>query len=229
MNELESMSTQRHDTTRNTVLNVAERLFAEHGFEKTTHRMITAAAHANLGAVNYHFNTKDDLILAVLKRRMRPINAERAALLEKLEEEAKGRPVPVPRILEALFRPTVDALTTPKKGGRHFLRLMSLLLAEPGAHLLPVIKEEFADTTQRFHAALRRSLPGATDVDIYWKLHFAMGAFVHAVSQARVLKLASKGVCNITDPCDALQRLIDFCAGGFEAKNDSKNRKASYE
>lgn len=214
--------------TKNAVLNAAERLFAERGFEKTSLRTITADAGANLGAVNYHFASKDALIVAVLKRRMRPLNTERLALLEKFEAGAKGRPLPVRKILEALFRPAIEALTTPSKGGKCFLKLISLTLAEPTSHLMPLIKQEFVLVVRRFHEALRRSLPGSSDAEIYWKLHFAMGAFVHTVAQANVLRLTSAGMCNVSGIEDTLKRLVEFCAGGFEAKNDSimKQRKS---
>lgn len=215
------MQTHRYNATKIAVLNAAERLFAERGFEKTSHRMITAAARANLGAVNYHFHSKDDLVVAVLRRRMKPVNEERRAQLRKLREQSGGKPVAVRKILEALFRPAIEALTTPSKGGKHFLKLVSLVLAEPGAHLLPLIKEEFADTARSFHGELRRALPGLSDADVYWKLHFAMGAFVHTVAQPRVLKMTSNGLCDLSCIEETLKRLIDFCAGGFEAKSDS--------
>ena len=54
--------------TRDRILDAAERLFVEHGFEGTSMRMITGAANANLAAVNYHFGSKDALIQAVFRR-----------------------------------------------------------------------------------------------------------------------------------------------------------------
>ncbi|MFL6529487.1 MAG: TetR family transcriptional regulator, partial [Chthoniobacterales bacterium] len=47
--------------TKVAVLDAAERLFASHGFEATSLRAITSEAQANLGAVNYHFASKDEL------------------------------------------------------------------------------------------------------------------------------------------------------------------------
>ena len=49
-----SMNTSRADTATR-ILDVAERLFVEHGFEATSLRMITQQAEVNLAAVNYHF------------------------------------------------------------------------------------------------------------------------------------------------------------------------------
>lgn len=41
--------------TRTRIPDAAEQLFVSHGLDATTLRMITAAAQANLAAVNYHF------------------------------------------------------------------------------------------------------------------------------------------------------------------------------
>ncbi|MCX2865258.1 CerR family C-terminal domain-containing protein [Paucibacter sp. PLA-PC-4] len=52
--------------TRALILQVAGRLFAEQGFERTTSREICLAAGANMAAVNYHFGSREGLYEAVL-------------------------------------------------------------------------------------------------------------------------------------------------------------------
>ena len=52
--------------TRALILQVAGRLFAEKGFERTTSREICLAAQANMAAVNYHFGSRAGLYEAVL-------------------------------------------------------------------------------------------------------------------------------------------------------------------
>mgnify|MGYP000184469773 CR=1 FL=1 len=48
--------------TRSRILDAAEVLFMEHGFDGTSMRMITSQAGVNLAAVNYHFGTKELLM-----------------------------------------------------------------------------------------------------------------------------------------------------------------------
>jgi TetR/AcrR family transcriptional regulator, regulator of cefoperazone and chloramphenicol sensitivity len=55
------------DATRDRLLRVAERLFADRGFRKVTVREICRAAHANVAAVNYHFGDKLGLYREVLQ------------------------------------------------------------------------------------------------------------------------------------------------------------------
>src|SRR5512145_2902278 len=79
--------------TRTRILDAAEELFMQHGFEGASMRMLTARAGVNLAAINYHFGSKDALIEAVFRRRLDVMNAERIAQLERLEQEAAGAPL----------------------------------------------------------------------------------------------------------------------------------------
>jgi AcrR family transcriptional regulator len=49
------------ENTRDKILNAAGEIFAEHGFEGATIRMITEQAEVNVAAVNYHFRDKAEL------------------------------------------------------------------------------------------------------------------------------------------------------------------------
>ena len=95
--------------TQARILDAAEALFMEHGFEATSLRLITAAAGVNLAAVNYHFGSKEELFQAVLTRRLDPMNQARVALLDRFERETAPAPLPCERILAALFIPALQA------------------------------------------------------------------------------------------------------------------------
>lgn len=221
MLSLKSESENLH-ATKVAIMNAAERLFAAHGFKATSLRAITAAARANLGAVNYHFASKNALIVAVLGRRMRPLNAERLALLNAFEKAAGGHSLPIEKILEALFRPALALVSGGAKGGGAFVRLFSQCLAEPGKYLQPLVQEEFAEKNLRFHAALRRALPHLSSDEVHWRLHFAYGVFLHTVAHAHVLEWSSNGRCRLSGEECVLQRMIDFCAAGLKEHDNRK-------
>ena len=205
----------KYPATKIAIMDAAERLFAVRGFKSTSLRAITAAAKANLGAVNYHFATKDALILAVLSRRMKPLNERSAALLDQLECKGTGKPVGVEKILEALFRPAMELIAERSHGGRNFLRLMAFTLAERGDYLKPLIEVQLAAKLRHFHKTLRRALPGLSEADAYWNMHFSYGAFVHTVSNPHILELSSGGECKVSNSEEALRRIVAFCAAGF--------------
>jgi len=76
------------DATRTRLLHTAQRLFAEQGYAGTSVRQITAQARANLGAVTYHFGTKERLHHAVLTGLFTPLAEQISA-----EAEAGGAPL----------------------------------------------------------------------------------------------------------------------------------------
>jgi len=53
-------------STRQRILVVAERLFAERGIGFVSVRDITTEARANTAAINYHFGSKDGLLEAII-------------------------------------------------------------------------------------------------------------------------------------------------------------------
>src|SRR3954471_7344996 len=83
----------QHETRRR-ILDAAEELFMQHGFEGASMRQLTGKAGVNLAAVNYHFGSKDALIEAVFQRRLDPMNAARLAELDRLEKEVNGEALP---------------------------------------------------------------------------------------------------------------------------------------
>src|SRR5712691_4942148 len=107
--------------TKTRILDAAEQLFMEHGFEATSLRSLTAAAGANLAAVHYHFGSKEELFQAVLTRRLDPMNAERIELLERVERESTGRPPSCEKILFAMLIPALKLARDEKRGGKNFL------------------------------------------------------------------------------------------------------------
>jgi AcrR family transcriptional regulator len=68
-----------HGTERETaraLLDAGRRLFARHGYDGTSVRMLTAEAGANLGAITYHFGSKRELYDRVVESVVVPL-AER--------------------------------------------------------------------------------------------------------------------------------------------------------
>src|SRR5512143_3976610 len=103
--------------TKDRILDAAERLFAEHGFDATSLRMITAAAGVNLAAVNYHFRSKDSLIEAVFGRRIGPVNKERLEMLTAAEKAAGSDPLSLEAVVRAFVEPVVRIRSTHAQHG----------------------------------------------------------------------------------------------------------------
>src|ERR1035441_873034 len=92
--------------TKDKILNAAERLIGEQGYAATSLRQIIAKAGVNLAAVHYHFGSKEDLLDAVVARKVTPVNEARIARLERVEAEAGNGPPAVGAGVEYFFLPT---------------------------------------------------------------------------------------------------------------------------
>jgi AcrR family transcriptional regulator len=201
-------------STKDRILDAAERLFAERGFADTSLRRITAAAGANIASVNYYFQSKEALIHAVFSRRLVPINRERLELLDGVE--ARGRPPSVEDVLRAFLEPVIraqqiDDLT-------NFGRLMGRMYADPSdTFFARMFREEFAEVRVRFTAAFRRAMPELPPEEMYWRLHFTIAVMAHTLGGLHQIRTISDGACDISDRGAILERLVAFLAAGFRA------------
>jgi len=144
-------------TTQTRLLDAAERAFAEDGYAGASVRSITSLAGADLGAVRYHFGSKDALLGAVLKRRLEPLCEDRIRLLEHVERASgDGRPG-VEEIIEAFLLPALR-LVTHETYGRSWMKLMWRVRVEPGRYL-ESIRDVYTALLMRFLVAFQDALP----------------------------------------------------------------------
>ena len=204
--------------TKERILDAAETLFMEHGFEATSVRVITAAAGVNLAAANYHFGSKEELFQAVLTRRLDPMNQERVALLDRLEHEAAPDPLACERILDALFIPALKLARDPARGGANFLRLLGRAYADPAPFIRRFLSEQYASMIARFKAAFGRALPHMPRKELSWRLHFIMGALSYTLAGTDALKIIAELNPLETDNDELLlRRLAPFLLAGLNA------------
>lgn len=191
---------RRPTDTKVRILDAAEGLFMLHGFEATSLRAITAAAGANLAAVNYHFGGKEELFQAVLTRRLDPMNQRRVTLLAQLEAQSAPEAVRCKGILGALFIPAFELARDPAQGGADFLRLLGRAYTDPAPFIRHFLSEHYADMIERFKGALARALPQLPPHELSWRLHFLMGALSYTLAGTDALKLGAE-----LAPVDPLQ------------------------
>lgn len=213
--------------TKERILDAAENLFMEKGFEATSLRMITAGAKVNLAAVNYHFGSKEELIKAVFSRRLGPLNVERLAYLDRLEKGAGGRALTVEQVVEALVSAALKLSKDPFKGGAVFLRLLGRTFAEPASYMRNFLPEQYRDVVVRFKSAMQKALPQIPEEELVWRMHFMFGAMAYAMAGNDVLQLiASCRLSDAEDPEAVIRRLIPFLVAGLTAPLPKVKRAA---
>src|ERR1039457_5805168 len=155
--------------TKDKILDAAERLIGERGYAGTSLRHIIAEAGVNLAAVHYHFGSKEDLLDAVVLRKVTPVNDARLAWLDRAEAEAGSGPLKVEKVLESFLIPTAEMAS----GNPEFVRLMGRMQTEG---MMPrLVEKHFHVMGLRFVAALRRAIPELTEEELLWRGPFFWG------------------------------------------------------
>lgn len=204
--------------TKSRILDAAEELFMEHGFEATSLRLITTAANVNLAAANYHFGSKEELFQAVLTRRLDPMNQDRMALLAAYEITSDVQPLTCEKIISAMFIPALKLARDHEQGGKNFLRLLGRAYADPAPFIREFLSSQYAEMIARFRAAFGRALPHIPREEVSWRLHFVMGALSYTLAGTDVLRMiAQYQPDEVSNDELLLKRLAPFLAAGLRA------------
>ncbi len=200
--------------TKEQILDVAERMFAEDGVHGVSLRAIIAAAEVNLAAVHYHFGSKEALVEAVFERRVGPVNEARLEWLDRAEAEWDGVP-PVDEVLRALVTPAIQLAMDPERG-RTFMKICGRFYTESGDHLQPIFDRLFSKVIERFVPAFQRACPDLPPVELLWRIHFSVGVMVHTLLDSERLRRISGGACDTSDVEAVTERMVGFAAAGMK-------------
>ena len=195
------------------ILDVAEALFAERGFDGVTLRQIAMGAGVDVALASYHFGKKLDLFRAVLERRAPALNdARREALATAITSSAPNAPA-VESIVEAFLRPLEIAQETGDSGWANYLALIAYINNSPywGRRMMSAL---FDELVAEFIEALQTSLPHGRAEDIYWCFNSLSGALTLTLARTGRIDRLSNGLCQSTDFRAAYDHMIPFVAAG---------------
>ncbi|WP_433697094.1 TetR/AcrR family transcriptional regulator [Nocardiopsis sp. CA-288880] len=154
--------------TRTQLLDAAEHLFAERGYRGTSVRAITDLAGANLAAVGYHFGSKAELMAAVARRVVEPINAAQCAGLDRLL--ARTPDPAVAELVEAFAGPLFDEMQAGDEGGARTSRLIVTILGDPAEEVRSWTGTAENTVRERYLAAFGRALPGLSPEELRFRM-----------------------------------------------------------
>ncbi len=216
------MASNRSEITRTALLNAAETLFVKSGYDATSLRQITSAAKVNLASINYHFGSKEELVRAVLKRRLEWINRERLRLLDALEKRAAPDPVKPSQLVDAFFGTLLRHASDPEHDANIFMRLLERTMTDPSNFIKTLFAHEYAEVVDRYKTAFIRAMPDVPETEIIWRFHFMLGATSYAIAGINILQGVLPNMPsslpdeNVYDEL-LLPRLMSFLLGGLRA------------
>lgn len=207
-----------HTDTKKRILDAAEKLFAQQGFYATSLRMLTKEAGVNLAAVNYHFGSKEELIKAVIGRRMLPLNKMRLERLQNIKDSAcaEGRPPDIKEILLAFIEPTFEFRKS-GKGAQDFISMISRAFSDPRDTVRKLFLNMVEPVFQLLFELLCEALPLLPKNIVYWRLNFMIGAMAHAMSMSQMCQLIPDGLVLKVDSVSLAEQFVNFVANGLEA------------
>lgn len=209
--------------TKERILDAAQRLFADKGFNGASLRAVTREAEVNLAAIHYHFGSKEGLVRALLDRVLAPLNRERLDLLDRVESEAGESGPPLEAVAEAFVGPTIRLSRRPE--GIIAMQLLGRVFGDPSGEVSRIFKEQFREVARRFGAAFRSAAPHLTPDEALWRLSFAAGAMSHTMAirgERSLIEEFTEGICRAEGPEETIRRLVRFIVGGFRAEAPSE-------
>jgi AcrR family transcriptional regulator len=200
--------------TRERILDAAEELFAQRGFEGVSVRQIMSKADADVSLAYYHFKSKQDLFDQVMLRRVEFLNEIRLRALEEVEGKHLDDGPTVEEIIGAFTEPLLQLLVDDHDKWSHYYQLIAQINNSPdrGGALM---SRYFDPLVSRFIEALSKALPDSDPADLYWSYHFLSGALTLTFAETGRIDNLSGGVCRSTDVAAINERMHVFLAAGF--------------
>jgi AcrR family transcriptional regulator len=205
--------------TKKRLLDAAETLFAERGFEGTSMRAVTHAAGVSVSAANYHFGSKEALLRATLWRVIEPVNRARFESLDRLDRAAEGdAALTVESILDAFLRPALAGRRAPGMGAARYRQVAARLFSDPPELVSSLKREYFAELLERYVMALQRALPGRPIDQLRTALEFTVAVMVHVISgQLDAWSDEHASAPAEFDDEEILRRMIRYAAAGLRS------------
>lgn len=210
---------QNTETMRNArgrLLDAAEKLFAERGFEATSVRDITAEARCNLAAVNYHFGSKENLYQAAFSRLTRELhNWRERRLRADLHAAASGAS------LERLLRSFVIAYLEEFESEERRRRLQAFVDIEMrNQHLPPeTFFRELMQPIQQLVLQLLRQVGPPMDAKAAdFCVESLMGLLMHARKvRALAPRIEIPAFYRGASEGELVNHIVSFAIGGIRA------------
>ncbi|MEQ8479510.1 MAG: TetR family transcriptional regulator [Hoeflea sp.] len=206
-------TSKRALVTAGKLLDAAERLFAERGYDGASVRDIAAAAGAQIASVSFHHGGKEALFEKVIERRASELAELRIAALGKAR--TNGGPLTLEAVLSAFVRPYLDKAADDAQW-LAYARLVAMVSAD--RRWRHISQRLFDPTAGIFIDEIAALFPGAKRGAIAVTFVFSVSAMLSvSTSRWRIEELADAAPDQVTDMDALADPLIRYCAAGIRA------------
>ena len=217
MSENNDVKTHCHACRR--IVQVAEQIFAEKGFANTSIRDITAAAHCNLAAVNYHFGSKEKLYLLIFQQHMDVMRDRRLDAINQLFLDNPDN-VTIEQLLDAFCRAFVHPFITDQEGKTR-IQLMLNELQNPhlpgdkfATEVIAPVKQALAQAILKIYPNLN---PLTVNLCIQSVINLLMGQMMPIIHKNPMTEHIRKFMAPDLDLEKNIQHVVHFAAAGIKS------------
>lgn len=214
------------DGSRERLLNAAEFLFAERGYDATTTRDVALRAESTMGTLSYHFQSKDGLLGEVVGRRFHELSDLRRAAYETFARNG-GRTPTLAETIVAIVQPAVERAMCGGAAWASYVTLMSRLYSIESESHSAMIADLGDGIGAEMLTWLQAAVPHADRSNVIHTYHFIVGTMLSASSPAQAARLdrISGGFIGF-DYRQTTEKLLDFIIGGAGALLDENRSTA---
>jgi AcrR family transcriptional regulator len=209
------------ETTRVAILDTAEALFSELGYEGASIRDIATGCNVQAAVIGYHYGSKVELFNAVVGRRAVIINDARRQALDAQLSARKNAPLAVDTLIHMYVAPLLEATSHGDPGWRNFASLMGRLANSPRG--TEMINQHYSEVASLYMNQFRRSLPSVPEGRLIDGFLYMVSAMLFVCADTgRWEAMAQQVQGKHRDSQAILDDLVPFVAGGFKALLNSK-------
>ena len=204
--------------TAEALLTTAERLYGERGIDAVSMREISReSGQKNSSALQYHFDSKQALITAILVRRMNALDYRRLENLDRLE--AQGQDGDLRSLVAAIVMPMAESLTAAKRQSAiiQYIGFLSAVQNHPDHDLLELSAEARNLGLGRGFRLIAKQLPQVPPAILQQRYIMMISQVIHALAEFERLLRRRRGSRRPFNIERAIENLIDMTTGALAA------------
>jgi AcrR family transcriptional regulator len=206
---------QSPDIIRQRILDSAEQLFAEFGYEGTSVRDIAGASQCQVQAIGHHFGLKDQLFDSVVMRRAAIMTEMRTQSLADEKARARGKSIALKRLVDAYVRPFILSAHDGNAGWRNYAVLMGRLANSPRG--TEVIARHYDSTASDYLDEFAKALPQKPRADVVSGFMFMVASMLLICAKTGRSARLSASKKTVADAETDIATLVRFVVAGLRA------------
>lgn len=211
-------SSSKGAATRKLILDAAEILFSEHGYNGTSVRDIANAAEVRLSLVHYHFGNKHEIFSAAMDRKIGMLHLLISNSFVAADSASPGG-LTIDQTVAAFIRPFLTIVSTPGHDLRYYVIMTSHLMSSYRMPELRPVLATLSIVSNLFEERIRGLMPHADEGEILYGIYLIEAALIFMMQDPGFLDDLSRDQHSSSRLDERADATIRFFAAGLKRLN----------